>query len=192
MSVGENVEFPIGKKLFHLVLNPGTTQCPTVDLELVQTTRNVNGTRHSVRKFQPGKRAHLFRFSTFSGNFPVGRADETCSIYRRTRNSGNFDEMESALFLPSSFWREGAAVHRLSEMNNPSSMKLSVKIDGESREDCSDSKLKPLHFQIKTYYLSDANFQTDNVLGSISAVSRVQSSDERGLSFPNSSLESRW
>ena len=30
-------------------------------------------------------------FSTFSGNFPVGRADETCSIYRRTGNSGNFD-----------------------------------------------------------------------------------------------------
>ena len=70
--------------------------CPTVDLELVQTTRNVNGTRHSVRKFQPGKREHLFRFFTFSGNFPVGRTDETCSIYRRTGNSGNFDYMESA------------------------------------------------------------------------------------------------
>ena len=27
----------------------------------------------------------------FSGNFPVGRTDETCSIYRRTGNSGNFD-----------------------------------------------------------------------------------------------------
>ena len=66
------MEFPIGKKLFHLVVNPGTSRCPTVDLELVQTTRNVNGTRHSVRKFQPGKRARLFRFSTFSGNFPVG------------------------------------------------------------------------------------------------------------------------
>ena len=91
ISVGAKVEFPIGKKLFHFVLNPGTSRCPTVDLELVQTTRNVNGTRHSVWKFQPGKRAHLFRFSTFSGNFPVGRADETCSIYRRTRNSGNFD-----------------------------------------------------------------------------------------------------
>ena len=85
------MEFPIDKKLFHLVVNPGTSQCPTVDLELVQTTRNVNGTRHSVRKFQPGKRAHLFRFSTFSGNFPVGRTDETCSIYRRTGNYGNFD-----------------------------------------------------------------------------------------------------
>ena len=71
------MEFPIGKKLFHLVVKPGTSRCPTVDLELVQTTRNVNETRHSVRKFQPGKRAHLVRFSTFSGNFPVGRADET-------------------------------------------------------------------------------------------------------------------
>ena len=45
--------------------------------------KSVNGTRNSVRKFQPGKRAHLFRFSTFSGNFPVGRTDETCSIYRQ-------------------------------------------------------------------------------------------------------------
>ena len=80
-----------GKKLFHLVVNPGTWRCPTVDLELVQTTRNVNGTRLSVRKFQPGKRDHLFRFSTFSGNFLVGRTDETCSIYCRTENSGNFD-----------------------------------------------------------------------------------------------------
>ena len=87
ISVVAKVEFPIGKKLFHLVVNPGTSRCPTVDLELVQTTR----TRHSVRKFQPGKRAHPFRFSTFSGNFPVGWADETCSIYRRTGNSGNFD-----------------------------------------------------------------------------------------------------
>ena len=36
------MEFPIGKKLFHLVVNPGTWRCPTVDLELVETTRNVN------------------------------------------------------------------------------------------------------------------------------------------------------
>ena len=85
------MEFPIGKKLFLLVLNPGTSQCPTVDLELVQTTRNVNRTQHFVQKFQPGKQDHLFRFSIFSGNFPVGQADETCCIYRRTGNSGNFD-----------------------------------------------------------------------------------------------------
>ena len=45
--MGTKVEFPIGKKLFHLVVNPGTSRCPTMDLELVQTTRNVNGTRHS-------------------------------------------------------------------------------------------------------------------------------------------------
>ena len=91
ISVGAKVEFLIGKKLFHLVVNRGTSLCATVDLELVQTTRNVNGTRDSIRKFQLGKRAHLFRFSTFSGNFPVGRTHETCSIYRRTGNSGNFD-----------------------------------------------------------------------------------------------------
>ena len=41
--MGAKVEFPIGKKLFHMVVNPGTSRCPTVDLELVQTTRNVNG-----------------------------------------------------------------------------------------------------------------------------------------------------
>ena len=41
ISVGAKVEFPIGKKLFHLVVNPGTSRCPTVDLEMVQTTRNV-------------------------------------------------------------------------------------------------------------------------------------------------------
>ena len=41
---GSKVEFSIGKKLFHLVVNPGRSRCPTVDLELVQTTRNVNGT----------------------------------------------------------------------------------------------------------------------------------------------------
>ena len=47
-------------------------------------------------------------------------------------------------------------------MDNPSSIKLSVKLDGESQADYSDSKLKPFHFEIKTYYLSDANYQTDN------------------------------
>ena len=30
----------------------------------------------SFKKFQPGKWAYLFRFSTFSWNFPVGRTDE--------------------------------------------------------------------------------------------------------------------
>ena len=39
--VGAKVEFPIRKKLFHLVVNPGTLWRPTMDLELVQTMRNV-------------------------------------------------------------------------------------------------------------------------------------------------------
>ena len=41
ISVGAKVEFPIVKKLLHLAVNPGTSRCSTVDLELVQTTRNV-------------------------------------------------------------------------------------------------------------------------------------------------------
>ena len=63
------MEFPIGKKLFNLVVNPGTSQCPTVDLELVQTTRNVNGTRHSVRKFQPENGPTFLDFPLFLGIF---------------------------------------------------------------------------------------------------------------------------
>ena len=63
------MEFPIGKKLFHLVVNTGTWRCPTVDLELVQTTRNVNGTRHSVRKFQPGNGTTFLDFPLFLGIF---------------------------------------------------------------------------------------------------------------------------
>ena len=46
--------------------------------------------------FQPKKRAYLLRFSTFSGNFPVGRTDETFSIYSRTEISGNFRLDEKA------------------------------------------------------------------------------------------------
>ena len=32
----------------------------------------VNRAQNSVQKFHAGKQAHLFRLSTFSGNFPVG------------------------------------------------------------------------------------------------------------------------
>ena len=111
-SVGAKVEFPIGKKLFHLVINPGTSRCPTVDLELVQTTRNVNGTRHSVRKFQPGKRTHLFRFSTLSGNFLASHAGvyggarfsslptNTCS----TKDDIPFPSLANHIVLPK-FWK---------------------------------------------------------------------------------------
>ena len=41
ISVGAKVDFLIGKKLFHLVVNPGKLRCPTMDLELIQTMRNV-------------------------------------------------------------------------------------------------------------------------------------------------------
>ena len=65
----------------------------------IKYEKRVNGTRNSVRKFQPGKRAYPFRFSTFSGNFPAGRTDETFSIFYRTETSENLDKMESALYL---------------------------------------------------------------------------------------------
>ena len=63
------MEFPIGKKLFHLVVNPGTWRCPTVDLELVQTTRNVDETRHSVRKFNRENGTTFLDFPLFLGIF---------------------------------------------------------------------------------------------------------------------------
>ena len=63
----------------------------------------VKGTRNSVRNVPTGKTGLPFRFSTYSGNFPVGRADETFSTYCRTEISGNFDEMQSALDLRRSF-----------------------------------------------------------------------------------------
>ena len=57
-------------------------------------------------------------------------------------------------------WEEGAAVHRLSETDNTSSncpSKLTDKVRRIVR-----SKWTPFPFQIKTYYLSHANYQTDN------------------------------
>ena len=61
---------------------------------------------------------------------------------------------------PIFFWGEGAAVHRLSERDNPSSNCPSELTDKVRR--IVHSKLKPFPFQIKTYYPSDANYQTDN------------------------------
>ena len=58
------------------------------------------------------------------------------------------------------FWEKGAAVHRLSEADNPSSNCLSKLMDEVRR--IVHLKLKPFHFQIKTYYLADPNYQTDN------------------------------
>ena len=53
ISVEANVEFPIGKKLFHLVVNPGTSRCPTDFLAVDPGTgtnyeKRVNGARNSV------------------------------------------------------------------------------------------------------------------------------------------------
>ena len=62
---------------------------------------------------------------------------------------------------PIFFWGEGAAVHRLSEMDNRSSNCPSKLMDKVRR--IVHSKLKLFHFQIKTYYLSDANHQTDPI-----------------------------
>ena len=55
---------------------------------------------------------------------------------------------------------ERAAVHRLSETDNSSSNCPSKLTDKVRR--MIHSRLKPFHFQIKTYYLSDANYETDN------------------------------
>ena len=54
----------------------------------------------------------------------------------------------------------GTPVPRLSETDNSSS-NCPSKLAGKVRR-MVHSKLKPFHFQIKTYYLSDANYQTDN------------------------------
>ena len=54
----------------------------------------------------------------------------------------------------------GTTVPRLSERDNSSS-NCPSKLAGKVRR-MVHSKLKPFHFQIKTYYLSDANYQTDN------------------------------
>ena len=55
-----------------------------VDLELVQTTRNV-WMEHEIPfgNSNREKQATFSDFPLFSGNFPVGRTDETCSIYRQ-------------------------------------------------------------------------------------------------------------
>ena len=58
------------------------------------------------------------------------------------------------------FSGEWAALHRLSETDNPSPNCQSKWMDNVRR--IVHSKLKLFHFQIKTYYLPDANNQTDN------------------------------
>ena len=59
------------------------------------------------------------------------------------------------------FSGEGVAVQRLSETDNPSLNCPSILTDKVRRIVHSISK--PFPFQIKTYYLSDAYYQTDNL-----------------------------
>ena len=59
---------------------------------------------------------------------------------------------------PIFFWGKGTAVKRLSGTDNPV-LKLSVEIDVRR---IVHSKWKLFYFQIKKYYLSDANHRTDN------------------------------
>ena len=62
---------------------------------------------------------------------------------------------------PFPIFSEGmGVVHRLSRTDNPV-FKLSVQLTDKVRR-MVHSKLKPFYFQIKTYYLSDANYQTVN------------------------------
>ena len=78
----------------------------------IETGRNhekrVNGTRNSVRNVPTGKQTYLYRFSTFSGNFPVGRTDETFSIYCRTEISVACENIRfSSLFAAGDVSRGG-------------------------------------------------------------------------------------
>ena len=111
---GSNVEFPIGKKLFHLVVNPVTSRCPTVDLELVQTTRNVL-MKHEI-PFGNSKRENgptFLDFPLFLGIFqwdeptkrvPFTAEPEIPEILTKWKEfTGSLDYEQSLLFLgPSS------------------------------------------------------------------------------------------
>ena len=60
--MGAKVEFPIGKKLFQLVVNPRYMAVPDRGHSGTGTNyeKRANRKRGSVRKSQPGKQAHLF------------------------------------------------------------------------------------------------------------------------------------
>ena len=101
--------------------------------------------------------------NTGHGNFVVGSFHTRArkSIIRQTLACVQSPPPpQTPLFRFFFFWREGAAVHRLSRTDNLSSncpSKLADKV-----RQIVHSKLKQFHFQIKTYYLSGVNYQTDN------------------------------
>ena len=94
ISVGAKVEFPTGKKLFHSVVNPARyVEVPNRGPASVQTTRNVQ-TKNEVPFGNSNRenRPIFLNFPLFLGIFQWNEpANETCSIYRRTENSRNFD-----------------------------------------------------------------------------------------------------
>ena len=85
-SVRTKMGIPIGRKLFHLIVNPGTADGCRVGnngLQLVWSTRNEN------TKFRL-ERSNRENGPTYS-DFPMGRTDDTFSIFCRIEISGNFD-----------------------------------------------------------------------------------------------------
>ena len=52
--------------------------------------------KFSIGKFPPGKRDYLFRYSVYSGKFPVERTKESCSIYIPTGISGIFGKWKTS------------------------------------------------------------------------------------------------
>ena len=104
--------------------------------------------------------------NTEHGNFVIGRfqtrarnglsvSDSLCTV------APSPTDTPSPIF----FWGEESAALRLSETDNPSSNCPSKLTDKVRR--IVHSKLKPFPFQTKKYYLSDANYQTDNPVSSV-------------------------
>ena len=127
-------------------------------------THQPQGIRRPMDKATADSRS-VQSFATRHENFVIGR------FQTRARNGLSiWDWPVYSRPLPYShrhpfsdfFWGGGerAAVHRLSETDNSSSNCPSKLTDKVRR--MIHSKLKPFHFQIKTYYLSDANYETDN------------------------------
>ena len=101
--------------------------------------------------------------NTGHGNFVFGRFHTRARkwiIRLRLACVQSLPPPQTCTLFPFFLWGERAAVHRLSGTDNSSSncpSKLADKVRRIVR-----SKLKPFHFQIKTHYLSDVNYQTDN------------------------------
>ena len=101
--------------------------------------------------------------NTGHGNFVVGRFHTRARkwiIRLRLACVQSPPPPQTCTLFPFFLWGERAAVHRLSGTDNSSSNCPSKLADKVRR--IVHSKLQPFHFQIKTYYLSDANYQTDN------------------------------